>query len=78
MSYQLSTNKHFKFSLGFPFGLGKLLIICSKISSIPSPVFPEQGTAFSVSIPMTSSICFFVFSKSYAGKSILFKTGIIS
>ena len=54
------------------------IIICSKISSIPSPVFPEQGMAFSVSIPITSSICVFVFSKSDAGKSTLFKTGTIS
>ena len=61
-----------------PFGAGKMEIICSKISSIPSPVLPEQGIAFSVSIPITSSICFFVLSKSYAGKSTLFKTGTIS
>ena len=45
---------------------------------MPSPVFPEHGTAFSVSIPITSSICLFVLSKSDAGKSILFNTGIIS
>ena len=55
-----------------------LLIICSKISSIPSPVFPEHETALFVSIPITSSICLLVLSKSDAGKSILFKTGIIS
>ena len=78
MSYQLSTNKHFKTSSFFPLGPGSDLIICSKISPIPSPVFPEHGMAFSVSIPITSSICFFVFSKSDAGKSILFKTGTIS
>ena len=78
MSYQLSTSKHFKLSLEFPFGPGNLLIICSKILSIPSPVLPEQGTAFLVSMPMTSSICFFVLSKSEAGKSILLSTGIIS
>ena len=78
MSYQLSTNKHFKSLSVSPFGLGNWLIICSRISFIPSPVFPEQGIAFSVSIPITSSICFFVLSKSEAGKSILFKTGIIS
>ena len=54
------------------------MIICSKISSIPSPVFPEHGTALEVSIPITSSICFLVLSMSDAGKSILFKTGIIS
>ena len=34
--------------------------------------------ACEVSIPITSSICFFVLSISDAGKSILFKTGIIS
>ena len=50
----------------------------ARISSIPSPVFPEQGTAFSVSIPITSSICFFVLSRSEAGKSTLFNTGTIS
>ena len=61
-----------------PLGLGRTFIICSRISSIPSPVFPEQGTAVDVSIPITSSICLFVLSKSDAGKSILFKTGIIS
>ena len=44
-----------------PFGGGSLLIIASKISSIPSPVFPEQGIAFVVSIPTTSSISFFFF-----------------
>ena len=53
-------------------------IICSNISPIPSPVFPEHGTEFVVSIPITSSICFFVLSRSEAGKSILFKIGIIS
>ena len=61
-----------------PFGPGRTFIICSRISSMPSPVFPEQGTADDVSIPITSSICLFVLSKSDAGKSILFKTGIIS
>ena len=55
-----------------------MLIIVSKISSIPSPVLPEHGIAFDVSIPTTSSISFFVLSMSEAGKSILFKTGIIS
>jgi hypothetical protein len=78
VSYQLSTNKHFKSSEGLPLGAGNKVTIFSKISSIPSPVFPEQGTAFSVSMPITSSICFFVFSISEAGKSVLFKTGIIS
>ena len=52
-------------------------MIDSKISSIPSPVFPEQDMAFEVSMPITSSICFFTFSVSEAGRSILFKTGII-
>ena len=61
-----------------PSGPGSRLIICSKISLIPSPVLPEQGTALSVSIPITSLICFFVLSKSDAGKSILLRTGIIS
>ena len=70
MSYQLSTNKHFKISSFSPFGPGNILIICSKISSIPSPVFPEHGIALLVSIPITSSICLLVFSKSEAGKSI--------
>ena len=78
VSYQLSTKRHFKSCPKSPFGPGNLFIICSNISSIPSPVFPEHGIAFSVSIPITSSICLLVLSKSDAGKSILFKTGIIS
>ena len=77
MSYQLSTSKHFKLDAVSPFGEGRVFIICSKIFSIPSPVLPEHGIAFSVSIPITSSICFFVFSKSDAGKSTLFNTGTI-
>ena len=72
MSYQLSTNKHFNFSFFVPFGPGKELTIFSKMLSIPSPVFPEHGTALEVSIPITSSICFFVLSMSDAGRSILF------
>ena len=55
-----------------------IFTIASKISSIPSPVLPEQLIALEVSIPITSSISFFVFSKSEAGKSILFKIGITS
>ena len=78
MSYQLSTSKHFKSPEPSPLGPGRTVIICSKISFIPSPVFPEQGTAPSVSIPITYSICVFVFSKSDAGKSTLFSTGTIS
>ncbi len=46
------------------------------ISSTPSPVFPEAVKASDVSIPITSSICFFTLSTSDAGKSILFKTVI--
>ena len=78
MSYQLSTNNDFNFSDSFPLGAGKILIIASKISSTPSPVLPEHGIALFVSIPITSSICFLVLSRSDAGKSILFKTGTIS
>ena len=37
----------------------------------------EQLIECVVSIPITSSICFLTFSVSAAGKSILFKTGII-
>ena len=63
----------------FPFGEGKILIIDSKISSTPSPVLPEQFIELVVSIPITSSICFLTLCcMSEAGKSILFKTGIIS
>ena len=72
------TNKHFRSASFSPSGAGNDKIICSNISSIPSPVFPEQGIAFSVSMPITSSICFFVRSISDAGKSVLFNTGIIS
>jgi hypothetical protein len=74
VSYQLSTNKHFNFSPKLsPLGLGKSCYNCSKISSIPSPVFPEHGIAFSVSIPITSSISFFVLSKSDAGNQFCLK-----
>ena len=59
-------------------GGGKIFIIDSRISSTPSPVFPEQLIERLVSIPITSSICFLTFSVSDAGKSILFNTGIIS
>ena len=78
VSHQLSTKRHLRSSLRLPLGLGNLFTICSKINSTPSPVLPEQGTASSVSMPITSSICFLDRSKSEAGKSILFKTGIIS
>ena len=77
MSYQLSTKSDFNLSSNV-FGAGNILTIASKISSIPSPVFPEQLIAVEVSMPITSSISFFVFSKSEAGKSILFKIGITS
>ena len=53
-----------------PEGAGNLVIIASKISSIPSPVFPEQAIELVVSMPTTSSISFFVLSISEAGKSI--------
>ena len=36
---------YFNFSSITPFGAGNLLIIASNISSIPSPVFPEQEIA---------------------------------
>ena len=78
MSYQLSTNKDFNLFVLLFFGAGKVLTIASKISSIPSPVFPEQLMALDVSIPITSSISCFVFSISEAGKSILFRIGITS
>ena len=78
MSYQLSTSKHFNSEELSPFGAGRVDIICSKISSMPAPVLPEHGIALLVSIPITSSICFFVYSKSDAGKSTLFNTGTIS
>ena len=68
----------FSFSSWVPLGAGKSLTIASNILSIPSPVLPEQPIAIEVSIPITSSISFFVFSKSEAGKSILFKIGITS
>ena len=61
VSYQLSTNKHFKSAELSPVGLGNVVIICSKISSIPSPVLPEQEIALFVSIPTTSSISFLFF-----------------
>ena len=77
MSYQLSTNKDLSLAVWSPFGEGKSETIVSKISSTPSPVFPEQDIALEVSIPITSSICFLTLSTSDAGRSILFSTGII-
>ena len=55
-----------------------MLTIASRMSFMPSPVLPEHEIAFVVSIPTTSSISFFVFSISDAGKSILFNIGITS
>ena len=40
---------------------------------MPSPVLPEHGIAFEVSIPTTSSISFFVFSISDAGDQFYLK-----
>ena len=37
--------QHLRSLNGWPFGPGNKVIIFSNISSIPSPVFPEQGTA---------------------------------
>ena len=53
-------------------------MISSKTSEIPSPVFAEIFIEFDESIPMTSSICCLTLSTSAAGKSILFRIGIIS
>jgi hypothetical protein len=57
-------------------GAGNILTIASNMSSMPSPVLPEQLIALEVSMPITSSISFLVFAKSDAGRSILFKIGI--
>ena len=38
----------------------------------------ETETVLAVSIPIISSICFFILSGSAEGKSILFRTGMIS
>ena len=46
--------------------------------STPSPVFADTKIALDASIPITSSICFLILSGSEEGRSILFKTGIIS
>ena len=61
-----------------PEGDGSLLIIVDKILSTPSPVLPDAKIDSLVSIPITSSICFFTLSGSDAGRSDLFKTIIIS
>ena len=53
-------------------------ITSSKISSIPIPVFSEHGIASLASIPIMFSIWSLTVSGSAAGRSILFKTGIIS
>ena len=57
---------------------GNLFINASKIKSIPSPVLADTFTASLESRPITSSICLQTFSGSAAGRSILFKTGMIS
>ena len=45
---------------------------------MPIPDFAEISKTLLVSIPRISSICPFTLSGSAAGKSILFKTGIIT
>ena len=45
---------------------------------MPRPDLAEISITLLVSIPKISSICFFTLSGSAAGKSILFKTGIIT
>ena len=77
-SYQLSTNNALKFLLISPIGGGSLVIIASRVSLIPIPVLAETEIASLVSMPITSSIWFLTRSGSEAGKSILFKIGIIS
>ena len=61
-----------------PEGAGILCTICSNTSSIFNPVFAETQGALLASIPIISSISFFISLGLALGKSILFITGRIS
>ena len=56
----------------------KICRIRSSDYLVSEELFGKHGIAVDVSIPTTSSISFFVFSRSEAGKSILFKIGTTS
>ena len=78
LSYQLSTSIALSGDWISPFGGGRIFTMASKTSSIPFPVLADISIALLVSRPITSSIWLFILSGSDAGKSILFKTNIIS
>ena len=77
-SYQLSTSSAFSGALRSPLGGGRRLTIASSRSSMPRPVLAETWTASDVSMPITSSISWQTRSGSADGRSILFRTGMIS
>ena len=64
-------------ALGSPFGAGTVATILSSNSPTPMPVFPEtrRQSAGSPPIRLASSSAYF--SGCAAGRSILFRTGII-
>ena len=63
---------------GSPRGGGTRSTMASRISSIPMPCLAEAGIAWEASMPMMFSICSRAFSGSAPGRSILFRTGMIS
>ena len=67
----------FNFSLGSPVGGDNSDTTVSNTSSIPIPDLADISKTLEVSTPRISFICVFTLSGSAAGKSILFKTGII-
>ena len=77
-SYQLSTSSAFRGALRSPTGGGRRLTIASRRSSMPRPVLADTLTASDVSMPITSSISWQTRSASAEGRSILFRTGMIS
>ena len=76
-SYHESTIKTFRGAFFLPLGSGILTIIASSTSFIPIPCLALTKIESEESICRTSSICFFTFSGSALGKSILLITGII-
>src|SRR6056297_1232285 len=61
-----------------PAGGGRCAMIASSVSRMPCPVLAETGIAPEASMPITSSICCAVRSRSEAGRSILLSTGTSS
>ena len=77
-SYQLSTSRAFSGASRLPLGAGRRFTMASSRSSMPRPLLAETMTASDVSMPTTSSISLHTRSGSADGRSILFRTGMIS